>query len=76
MIERFAVDQNVRRGGLGAGIADRLAANFYAIGVEPVARLAAGAVAKVGEELIDTSWRHGYIGRGDGRRRKNGISST
>ena len=65
MIERFAIDQYFGSDGFQTGILGDFTAHRHASGVEPVARFAARTVAEVGKELIDATWWHTDIGRGE-----------
>ena len=55
MIGRLAVDPDIGRRGLLGNGGSRFAPHRNAPGVDPVARLAAGAVAEIGEQLIETA---------------------
>jgi hypothetical protein len=61
MIERLTLDEDIGRRDLGTRIVGDFTAHGDAAGVDPVARLAARTVAKIGEELIETThqdeWR-------------------
>ena len=61
MVERLAVDEDVGSVGLGAGIVGDFSADGNAAGVDPVARFTAGAVAEVGEELIEAAHGLGTV---------------
>lgn len=55
MVEGFAVDEDVGGEGFGGRIADGSAADGDGVFFEVVAGLAAGAVAEVGEELVEAA---------------------
>jgi hypothetical protein len=64
VVERFAVDEDVGGTGFGGRIANGGAADGDGVFLEVVTGLAAGAVAEVGEELVEAA--HG--GKGEGMR--------
>ena len=55
MVERLAIDEDGGGIDLGAGVAGGFAGDRHATVLHPVAGFAAGAVAKVGEELVETA---------------------
>ena len=55
VVERFAVDEDVGGTGFGGRVADGGAADGDGVFFEVVAGLAAGAVAEVGEELVEAA---------------------
>ena len=61
MIERLAVDKDIGWVCFGAGVVGDFSFHGDAAGLDPVAGFAAGAVAEVGEELVEAA--HGSEGR-------------
>ena len=68
VIGGFTIDAYVGRVGFEAGVVGRLAADGHAPGVNPRAGLAAGTIAEVGKDLVETT--HGLKAVQDGRERK------
>lgn len=58
VVERFAFDADIGGVGFLGGAVGGLAAHGDRAGIDPVAGFAAGAVTKVGEELVESA--HGW----------------
>lgn len=55
VVERFAIDEHAGGMGLGGGVAGGNTVDGDTAIADPVAGIAAGAVTKIGEELIETT---------------------